>query len=127
MDLDFIGDLFDLLSDPGLGTIAGRLYRCYMERKSRLWPAAAITCCHYIHERGSQGPRGQARLLLQVEEEVYGATASADSLAWWERNSISIVLTMVFPGTLDTIHGGRSAPGFPFDSVPIISAGDRNA
>jgi hypothetical protein len=94
-----------------------------MERKTRRWPVTAIT----FMNKARKDHIITLSYCYKVEEEVYGATASADSLAYWERSGILIVLTMVFPGTPDTIHGSPSAPGFPCDGAPIMPTGDRNA
>jgi hypothetical protein len=67
VDLD-IGDLFDLVGDPGLGTITGSLYRWYMERKTRHWPVAAIT----FMNKARKDHIITLSYCYKVEEEVYG-------------------------------------------------------
>jgi hypothetical protein len=71
LDLDFIGDLLDLLdllSEPGGGAIGGGLYRWYMERKTRRWPVTAIM----IVNRARKDYVVTLGYCYRVEGEVYG-------------------------------------------------------
>lgn len=103
MDLDFIGDLLDLFSEPGYGAIAGRLYRWYMERKSRRWPVTAIT----IVNRARKDHIITLSYCYKVEEQVYGG--------YCERRFLSLVGAQRY---LDHVDDGlpryaRYDPGRP--------------
>lgn len=51
LDLQFIGDLFDLLGGTS-GVITGGLSRWYLKRTTRRWPVTAITIMKRAHKDG---------------------------------------------------------------------------